>query len=571
MEDDVEKPEAIKLPAKKPKNLLWLWILITAIIVGGGVMVFAYRSAIKNYFWPSTIDGSVQDIDNGITHPSTTTSVKIVDSGVTWLNPRVKLADLGLFKTAAGSNSDPSVGFPGYLGTDYYKVATTSDGGDIILAVVKVEELGTFDDFHHFKKLNGVYYWLSQNSDPVGGDGNYYSRINSQVDNSFTIASLQLDKSIAKGSTTLTQKPSDSRNDTFVADTTVGTKVEETKWGDLYLAQTTEITKSVGNAKVSYYYILRNDGIRIIYSPSPSFRNDDGSLVATWTNAVGQSAKFSPVATSGCGAVGGTWPKIIDTTSLQNKVQVGTAGATKIYSFPAASPMMSFGYQVYLMDGMSGKASEADFASNLGIIAIEDGYGNWEAFMNDKYAPGVECGKPVIYLYPKKSTEVSLKVGANVTKSDPAYNSGWRVLASPSGLLSLGGKTYDSLFWEGTGWGSYPAVTNGTVVESSKIAETITSQLLSMGLNSKEIADFKAFWLPKMPQTPFTRLTWLTTDQMNTLAPLAVSPKPDTTIRVFLDFEGLQSKINIAPQILPKYQRVGFTLVEWGGLLKGKK
>lgn len=91
-----------------------------------------------------------------------------------------------------------------------------------------------------------------------------------------------------------------------------------------------------------------------------------------------------------------------------------------------------------------------------------------------------------------------------------------------------------------------------------------------MGLSDKEIADFKEFWLPKMPATPYVRLSWLLTPEMDTLAPLAVSPKPDSSIRVFLDFEGLNSKIDIAPQVLPHYERKGFTLVEWGGLLKGR-
>jgi len=92
-----------------------------------------------------------------------------------------------------------------------------------------------------------------------------------------------------------------------------------------------------------------------------------------------------------------------------------------------------------------------------------------------------------------------------------------------------------------------------------------------MGLNDKEIADFNEFWLPKMPATPLVRLTWLGTKEMDELAPIAVWPKPDSSIRVFLDFQGLGSKEAITPQILPKYQRKGFTLVEWGGLLRSKK
>jgi hypothetical protein len=183
----------------------------------------------------------------------------------------------------------------------------------------------------------------------------------------------------------------------------------------------------------------------------------------------------------------------------------------------------------------------------------------------------VECGKPVIYLYPESTTKVTVKVGADIRISEPAYNGGWKVIASPSGQLTTDYGLRDYLFWEGLGWGKYPTINSGFVVESSRVAETIATQMKEMGLNTKEIADFNEFWLPKMPATPYVRLSWLTTPEMNTLAPLSVSPKPDSSIRVFLDFEGLNSKIDIAPQILPHYERKGFTLVEWGGLLKGKK
>jgi hypothetical protein len=77
-----------------------------------------------------------------------------------------------------------------------------------------------------------------------------------------------------------------------------------------------------------------------------------------------------------------------------------------------------------------------------------------------------------------------------------------------------------------------------------------------------------AFWLPKMPDKPYVRLTWFGTNDMNKLAPLYVEPKPDTIIRVFLDFEGLDNPIGLTPQKLSSIPRTGFTLIEWGGLLR---
>jgi len=73
--------------------------------------------------------------------------------------------------------------------------------------------------------------------------------------------------------------------------------------------------------------------------------------------------------------------------------------------------------------------------------------------------------------------------------------------------------------------------------------------------------------LPKLPQSPYVQLTWLGTADMDQLAPLKVSPKPDTSIRIFLDFVGLERPVSLIPQKLSAPERRGFTLVEWGGLL----
>ena len=91
---------------------------------------------------------------------------------------------------------------------------------------------------------------------------------------------------------------------------------------------------------------------------------------------------------------------------------------------------------------------------------------------------------------------------------------------------------------------------------------------MAQGLNAQESADFLAFWQPKLPSSPYVRLTWLNTADMNQLAPLQVNPIPKTFIRTFLEFEGLTKPITLIPQKLSSLPRLGFTLVEWGGLLR---
>lgn len=47
--------------------------------------------------------------------------------------------------------------------------------------------------------------------------------------------------------------------------------------------------------------------------------------------------------------------------------------------------------------------------------------------------------------------------------------------------------------------------------------------------------------------------------------PLNIEPKPDTIIRIVMDFKGLNRPIEIEEQKLEQVEREGYTVVEWGG------
>ena len=89
-------------------------------------------------------------------------------------------------------------------------------------------------------------------------------------------------------------------------------------------------------------------------------------------------------------------------------------------------------------------------------------------------------------------------------------------------------------------------------------------------VNDKEKNDFISYWLPDMlaKNTPYYRISFLQTNDLNSLFPMQVSPSPDTTFRLFLDYSPLTGKPQKIPQpqTLDKLVRNGFTLVEWGGL-----
>lgn len=48
-------------------------------------------------------------------------------------------------------------------------------------------------------------------------------------------------------------------------------------------------------------------------------------------------------------------------------------------------------------------------------------------------------------------------------------------------------------------------------------------------------------------------------------AALSINPQPDTLLRVFMAWKGLDKPMEVSPQMLEPVQRTGFTVVEWGG------
>lgn len=251
---------------------------------------------------------------------------------------------------------------------------------------------------------------------------------------------------------------------------------------------------------------------------------------------------------------------------------------TSIYSLPTSNSLLQLYYQnygggSYLQDNSLKNLTIAQFQNDHAVVVVKNGLGQYVVYIRNDMFAGGGCGKPVIYLYPTKKTKVSVRVGANVTVSNPIYKAnGWQNLtAYPNGNISVGSKTYTSLFWEGTGFGPYPLISQGTVVARAAAIPTIKRQLIEQGLTTKEINAFISYWSQKLPSTPYIRLTWLDTRQMNNLAPLSITPNPNTLIRVFLDFQGLDYPEKLTPQVFNAPKRIGFTVVEWGGLLRNSR
>ncbi|WP_312644379.1 hypothetical protein [Hydrogenoanaerobacterium sp.] len=176
-------------------------------------------------------------------------------------------------------------------------------------------------------------------------------------------------------------------------------------------------------------------------------------------------------------------------------------------------------------------------------------------------------GKPVIYLYPTVKTDVSVKLnfGGKLWYTYPAYNNGWNVTAYPDGrLINKADETeHYYLFWDGdsdTEW----RLDEGFCVKGTELEGFLREKLAYMGLTPREYNDFITFWVPKLQGNKYNLITFATT-QYEQLAPLTISPKPDSVLRVHMVYKALDQKVSIPEQRLSAFERKGFTVVEWGG------
>ena len=181
---------------------------------------------------------------------------------------------------------------------------------------------------------------------------------------------------------------------------------------------------------------------------------------------------------------------------------------------------------------------------------------------------GAVKDKPIIYLYPEDKTEVTVKVGnpQNLTHTYPKYENEWKVLAKPNGDLKdlKTGRNLYSLYWEGINTVE-PNMNEGFIVKGEDTIGFLEEKLEILGLNEREAEEFIVYWLPKLESNKYNFIRFQTEEEINNNMPLEITPKPDTVIRIVMEFKGIEKPIQIQEQKLSTPQRTGFTVVEWGG------
>lgn len=351
--------------------------------------------------------------------------------------------------------------------------------------------------------------------------------------------------------------------------------LQDTQYGPLFSIQ--NINTEVNTA--SYLFAIRTPGG--LFAPlryKINYLTDDRVPQITWNDGSQNSSMYR---SDGLGSCGGGGPEVTninvpDTdTTIVGKTVNGEIVKTIINpNHPLIQRVFKVTQgEVYDYNVDSGESSTyiitpQEFIENRGVLLIENSFGQQNIFTHGLYGPQAECGKPVIYLYPEATTTISVKVDALITKSDPLYQDGWTVTASPEGKLIHNGKHYGSLFWDGYGNGPYPDITEGYVIKTEFALDLMGEHLKTMNFNETEIKEFKEFWLPHLPKTPYTQFNWLQTRDMENMASLQISPRPQTVIRAFVDFKGAENPFPIKSQTLEWKERKGYTVTEWGGVLR---
>ncbi|NQU99640.1 MAG: hypothetical protein HQ538_02790 [Parcubacteria group bacterium] len=218
------------------------------------------------------------------------------------------------------------------------------------------------------------------------------------------------------------------------------------------------------------------------------------------------------------------------------------------------------------------KYSYEEFLALNPMLYWKDPLGNWIELKNSKVIVAAEMCKPVVYLYPEKETELKVEVSPNggFTYTEPEYNGAWNVKASPSGeIIDLKtNESYEYLFWEGIGL-NVGEMEKGFMVESNRIEKFLNEKLSYMGLNEKEISDFNEYWVERLNEEGYYKISFMDQRVFDEIAPLEVSPdKPDNIIRVFMIARHVGGPYSLEKQKLyKKGSRDGFSVVEWGGAL----
>lgn len=177
--------------------------------------------------------------------------------------------------------------------------------------------------------------------------------------------------------------------------------------------------------------------------------------------------------------------------------------------------------------------------------------------------------KPILYLYPKKETNIKVNFANEdyLTTTYPKFNKEWNVVAKPNGdLYDSKGNYYYALYWEEKEYSNID-FTQGFYVNKENAINFLEEKLSILGLNKKERNEFIMYWLPILENNEHNLVYFELTEELQKQNELIITPQPDTLIRIRMHIKQVEKETKIKEQQLVKQERIGYTAVEWGGVI----
>lgn len=316
------------------------------------------------------------------------------------------------------------------------------------------------------------------------------------------------------------------------------------------------------NRRFSNYGVLKNGNIIVKTS------DDEFSEFTKKGVLVKESEKYKSVVTIGNEYVG-----VIDTDDYLKVVNYQgkeLARFTKITDKHVIHDLLSGWYKTANKEGLY--IVVEDESINVGIL----GRGTEYYYVPEKDKSGkielTEIGgyaKPVLYLYPKSDNtfiKITFENKNIISTTYPKYNDSWEVYADKNGnLKDKNNNKYYALYWDEKTHKNV-SFESGFYVTKENAIDFLEEKLNYIGLNYKEKNEFIMYWLPVLEKNEKSLVYFEFTNSREKFNKLNITPKPDSILRLAIHIKKVDRKIDIKEQKLYKFDRKGFTAVEWGGV-----
>lgn len=568
-----------KTGAFKPKHF--------GLFIAAQILILAVAIAAGYWFYGKFQESNevVQKVEPVVVVADPSVATVLGRSDIAWEKKPVKIENLGFF-------TDVKEDWDGLNGgretaTEYFKVGRVEKGsyaGGELLMTSSVY-VGMFKSFQYvfFVRKNGITYFVADLYSEESQAKKYLTP-GKTLSAHITIADFETPAKITtkiNGRPVTLEKMGQSpglMDDANLLAPTSTVAFADPVWGSVYRLNKDLNQNDLFTNSSDSFVISLPLGFSSVYQFVPEIVEEKSTILINWSKlGTVIETEYSFVDFGGCGST--NYLSVVPFQVGKELVAAGVATKTNepVYLLKDTNhELLKTSYKNYV-DSMKMQQKEfmeyTDFVKTQPLFFWESPFGQMVKFTRRDTMPLTECGKPVIYLYPEQTQKVEVKIDVKggMSYSDPAYNEGWSVVATPSSEITnaADGKTYPYLFWEGRG-GMYKSPTTGWVVDREDVHTFLTTKLSAYGLNEKEIADFVEFWEPRMQQAPYYFVGFHGTEMMNRLAPLSVSPRPDSVFRILMDYKPLQKRIEAEEPTMPRtFKREGFTLVEWGGVIRG--